>query len=239
MKNKIFLILILFVCLTGCTIKDNVTINYDGTVNETVDVLQKNSIIGNQNLEELVKTKTKNYELVLKYKNYEYKTVKYDSFSGAQISKKYKNICDYFGNSAFNQYVYKYMDCSENDYYYEIKNATDYIPYCEQCSDWPALSNVEFKITLPVSAEEQNADKIDGNTYIWKYNTTTQNDKSFYLKISKNALKQYEKEYIKLQKEKNQRKKIIFVSVAIVLVVIVFFAGIILYKKYKKNKLDY
>ena len=35
--------------------------------------------------------------------------------------KTYDNVCDYFGNSAFNQYVYKYMDCTETDDYYEIK----------------------------------------------------------------------------------------------------------------------
>ena len=77
----------------------------------------------------------------------------------------------------------------------DIQNCSN----CSDCSDWPALDDVILSITLPVSAEEQNADEIDGKTYIWKYDKNT-NDKNFYLKVSKSALKQNETEYIKHQK---------------------------------------
>ena len=155
-----------------------------------------------------------------------------------ELYKNYDNICKYFGNSAFNQYVYKYMDCIENEYYYEIKNATDYIPYCSDCSDWPALDDVTLSINLPIQAEEQNADEINGTTYIWNYDKNTK-DKDFYLKISKSALKKNEEDYLKAQERKQTMKKLIILGVIVCVIIIIGVIGIVLYKKYKKNKLDY
>lgn len=239
MKRRILLLLLLFVCLTGCTIRDNITVNYDGKVIESVEVLQNNSIIGNQSLKNIVDNKIKNYSTILEHKNYEYEIVRHDSYSGARIYKTYNNICDYFGNSAFNQYVYKYMNCIETDEYYEITNATEHIKFCDQCSNWPALNDVELKVILPVSATDQNADEVTGNTYIWKYDESTSNDKDFYLKISKSELKEAEEKYNEEQKRKERIKKIIMFSIIAVVLIVIASISLYLYKKYKNNKIDY
>ena len=243
MNNKIKYIIqsfFLLILLTGCTIKADIVVNYDGSVVESVKVLSYNDLFGknNENLKHVVDTKINQNKTILEYKNYSYDYEYGKELSGAKVYKNYNSICNYFGNSAFNQYVYKYMECTENDYYYEIKNATEYIPYCIECGDWPALDDVELRISLPVAAEEQNADEIDGNTYVWKYDENTK-DKNFYLKISKSSLKQNEEEYIREQKNKKTLKKTIVFGIVGIVVIIVVATGTILYKKYKKNNFDY
>ena len=234
-------IIVLIICtmfiLSGCTVRGEVTLNPDGTVEESVSVLANTRIFESDaySKEQLIDSAVEEHSAVLDFKKYSYDYVLGDELSGARVYKTYDNVCDYFGNSAFNQYVYKYMDCTETDDYYEIKNATNYITYCSNCSDWPALDDVEYKINLPVKPVEQNADEIDGNTYIWKYDENTDN-KNFYLKLSKASLEQSKENYEINQANKKKNNVALIVIGIIVLLTIISY---VLYKKHKKNKLDY
>ncbi len=226
--------------LSGCTIKGEITVNYDGTVEESVSVLASTKVFESDaySKEEMIDSILSNYQAVLNYKNYSYDYVLDDELSGARVYKTYDDICDYFGNSAFNQYVYKYMDCTETDEYYIITNATNHIAYCSDCSDWPALDDVEYKIILPFSAE-QNADEQDGNTYIWRYDENSAEDKDFYLKISKASLEEAKEEYEKQLEEQKNKNLIITVCVIASILICIVIILFILYRKHKKNKLDY
>lgn len=235
--KKVIICIIFLIILSGCTIKDNVIVNYNGSVKEEVHVLQKNDIIGN-NLKSMVDNKISQNKLVLDYKKYNYNYEKGSELSGAVIYKNYDNICSYFENSAFNQYVYKYMDCNLNNGYYEIKNDTEYIPYCPECSDWPALEKITYKISLPIPAEEQNADEINGNTYTWNYDKDTTN-KNFYLKISKSKLEDYKSNYIKNKKQKENNKKYIIIGIGIAVLFVILIGSIALYIRHKRNSIDY
>lgn len=239
-KIKYLLIVICILLLTGCTVRSNITVEPYGIVSENVYLLNKTEYLTSEkySFEKLIDLMVKPYKNVLDLKQYSYTYEKGKELSGVKVYKNYDNLCSYFGNSALNQYVYKYMSCTENDYYYEIKNATEYIPYCAQCAEWPELGDVEFKIKLPISATEQNADEVDGNTYIWKYDKNTK-DKNFYLKISKSALNESKKNYIKNQEMKKNRSKIIIIGIIIGVISLVVCTIIIFYKKYKKNSFDY
>lgn len=242
MKNVKFLLLAFcaILILTGCDVKSDIEINYDGRVNEEVSVLENSKIFGSDynGRKQIINSVLKKYEKVLSFKNYSYDYVISDNLSGAKIYKNYNNICSYFKSSAFNQYVYKYIECKENDYYYEIKNSTKYIEYCGDCNDWPALDNITLAIKLPVSATEQNADEVDGNTYIWKYDENTK-DKNFYLKISKSALEESKKNYIKNQEIKKNKSKIINIGIIVGVILLIVCMIFVFYKKYKKNNFDY
>lgn len=235
--KKIIIFIIALLILSGCTIKSNISVNYDGSVKEEVYLLSSNESLEND-YKKIVDNKITSYKSILDVRKYKYTYEKGKELSGAKVYKSYDNICSYFSNSAFNQYVYKYIKCEETDEYFEISNASDYIPYCPECGNWPALDDIEYKVVLPTPATEQNADKIDGSTYIWKYDKNTK-DKNFYLKISKNDLKKYEKEYkANLVKQKTVRK-IVLVSVLIGVLILLGITGLMLYRKNQKNKLDY
>lgn len=240
LKN-ILLIVFCFMFLSGCTVRSNVEVGVDGKTTETVEVLADSSIFESEKYskKELVEFSMERYLPVLDYRGYSYDTTIGKDLSGARVSNTYDNICSYFQDTAFNQYVYHHVKCTENDYYYTIENDTDYIPYCSDCSDWPALDDVELSISLPIAAEENNADSVNGNTYVWKYGKSAPADKNFYLKINKSALKENEENFKETQKRKSTLKYISIIGVILVIIIVLFIIGKVLYKKYQSNKLDY
>lgn len=239
-KIKYILIVFCILLLTGCTVKSNITVNYDGKVSEEVYLLNTNETFESDrySFEKVVDMMIKPYQNVINFKKYSYNYEKGSNLSGAKIYKDYDNLCSYFSNSAFNQYVYKYISCKENNYYIEIQNATPYIPYCSQCAEWPELDDVELKIKLPISAEEQNADEVDKTTYIWRYDKDTK-DKNFYLKINKNSLKESEEKYKKKKNIEKFAKRILTIIVIGLVIFAIFVIYKFLKKKYNENSFDY
>lgn len=237
--KRIIFIIIILVFVTGCTGNDNVVMNYDGSVNEKVDIneINGNIIYGNFSVNESLDLFIKKYSKALKVSKYS--TSKYNNKydSGVILEKKYKNICEFANNTIFSQYVYKTIRCKENELYYELYNLGDV--FQNSYEDYKEMPDDRiFSITLPVSAEEQNADEIDGNTYIWKYDKNTK-DKNFYLKISKSKLDEYKEEYIEKEEAKRKMKKVIIFSIMLGVIIVIGIIGYILYKKNKQNKLDY
>lgn len=242
MKKYKFIIIILAVLfLSGCTVRSNVEVNYDGTVKENVKVLVNNVMFKSDKYSEkqLIESSISNYRTALDYRNYTYEAEQGKELSGLNATKNHDDICSYFQDTIFNQYVYKHVKCTEDDYYYTIQNDTNYIPYCSNCSDWPALDDVVFSIKLPILATENNADEVNDSTYVWKYNKYSPDNKSFYLKISKSALKEYEEKYNKEQKIKSIIKNSIMIVSIIVIFIILYLIAKKLYKKNQENKLDY
>ena len=237
MKNKknIIIVLIIVFILTGCTAKANINVNYNGSVDEEVHVLSNNNYFPSD-IKRSVENYLNEYKDILDFKKYKYEYEKGKKISGAKVYKTYDNICDYFGNSAFNQYAYKYMECTEDEDYYIIKNATDFITYCSNCGEWPSIEKIEYKLKLKFPATENNADSVKNNTYIWKYDKDTNSKKSFYLKTSKKLINETQQQYINDKKESKRNKIILLVLIITVLIIV---GGVFLLKKYKKNKLDY
>lgn len=240
MKNtKKILILLIIIVLTGCSANASVTVDEKGRVKEEVDVLIPSELISNKKdrIESYVNTAISSFKPVLKRRGYSTSIINNPSGkSGAHVYNSFDNICKYAENTIFSQYLYNNIKCTEEDEYYELKSTTDHIKYCSDCNDWPAIENVNLKITLPVKAEESDADEISGNTYVWKYDEHTEDGKTFYLKISKEKLKKSEKNL----KNQTNFKNITFIVIIIVVIIVsalVIFSK--LYKKYKNNNLEY
>lgn len=240
-KNIKMLIILIFVfIISGCTIRSDIVMDVDGKVTEKVSVLNSNDTFNSPSYskEEVINFAIEEYLPALNFRNYSYETIVGSKESGARFSNEYDNICSYFQDTGFNQYVYKHVDCSEDDYFITIKNDSDYIPYCGDCSDWPSLNNITLKLTLPVNAEENNADEVDGTTYIWKYDENSK-DKDFYIKISKTDLENNRKLLEEQEKRKALKNKIITISTVIIILLALGIISLVFYKKYKRNKIDY
>lgn len=239
-KNLLLLILVVVFLLTGCSVRSEVVVDYNGKVTEKVTVLTNSAAFENDNYskEQMIENVISNYSAALNYRGYQNDIVVGEKESGATFTHDYDNICSYFQDTGFNQYVYPHVSCSEDDYYITIQNDTEYIPYCSDCSDWPSLNNVELRLTLPVKAEEHNADEVDGNTYVWKYDENT-TDKDIYIKINKTALEENKKDVERQNEEKERQKVIITVSIVVGVIVVLALISLMLYKKYKSNKLEY
>lgn len=240
-KNiKILIILIFVFIISGCTIKSDVVMDVDGKITEKVSVLNSNDTFNSPaySKEEVINFAIEEYLPALNFRNYSYETMVGSKESGASFSNEYNNICSYFQDTGFNQYVYKHVDCREDDYFITIKNDSDYIPYCGDCSDWPSLNNITLKLTLPVNAEENNADEVDGTTYIWKYDENTK-DKDFYIKISKVSLEENKRLLEEQERSSELKNKIITISIIVIFLLALGIVSLVFYKKYKRNKIDY
>lgn len=240
MKNiKRILILLIIVILTGCSVNVNVTMNESGGISEEVDVLTPSSLISDKKdrIDSYLTTAIKSYMPAFERRNYTSSIINNPKGdSGVKLTNSHDNICKYIENNIFSQYVYKNIRCTDNDGYYEIKNITDHIKYCDYCIDRPSAENINLKITLPIKAEESDADEVNGNTYIWKYDKYTDDSKTFYLKINKEKLRKNEVKLKKQNKFKNIGLRIV-ISVVIIVFALIIFSK--LYKKYKNNNLEY
>lgn len=240
MKNiKRILVLLIIIVLTGCSANASIIVDEQGKVKEEVDVLIPSELISNKKdrIESYINNAISSFKPVLDRRGYSTSIINNpDGNSGAHVYNTFDNICKYAENTIFSQYLYKNIECTEEDEYYELKSATEHIKYCSDCNDWPAIENVNLKITLPIKAEESDADEISGNTYIWRYDEDTLDSKTLYLKISKEKLKESEKKLKKQTNLKNITIKVIVIVMIIASFLIIFSK---LYKKYKNNNLEY
>lgn len=236
--KKVFIVLILLL-LSGCTIKSEVVMENDGRIKENVYFEVLTDGRSEKEFELYSKNVLDIYNEALGVKGYQTEVSYRKNNSEILVYNQFDNICEYFENTVFSQYIYNHISCTQTDDYYEIKNETEHIDYCSDCTYWPSLDNVIYSITLPIKAEDSNADKEKNNTYTWEYNKNTSKDKQIYLKISKSSL-----EDNKLKYESNKRKKTLinkFLSVIVISIIVVLLIFLVkkIYNKYKLNKLKY
>ena len=240
-KIKIVLIIVMLFVLSGCTVNSNVTLNYDGKVTEEILLLNKSELFGNdaKEINTSLDDEIEYYNSVIDYREYEYEKIVEKDKSGVRVYKSYDNICSYFRDTAFNQYVYEHIKCIETEDYYEIESDTEHIPYCVDCAEWPILDDVNLILHLPIQASEHNADSVDKNVYTWHFDKETTNDKTIYIKINKNQLKENEVKQEKKNKILHSAKTIGIIVLIVSLLIVGYLIFRKLYKKYKQNKLDY
>lgn len=232
-------IIVLLIILSGCTVKSDVVVNYDGKVSEKVTFKAPSSGLSESDFNNRYNMTLKYYKDALDTRKYKSSIIYGKENGSVVLTNNFDNICEFINKTVFSQYIYKHISCTETENYYEIKNETSHIAYCSDCNTWPVLDNVEFNLTLPINAEENNADSVNKKTYTWKFDSTTSDDKGLYIKINKNDFEKNAK------KEKNKNKVIngiknnsyIFIFVILALVIVI--AGKVLYDKYKNNKLEY
>lgn len=243
-KIKIAFLILLIMFVSGCKYRSSVVLELDGTVTEKVTITdtKENSKLTNDEYSKYLDSEiSKNIKLI-NYGNYSYKEINNKDNYGLEFSKSYDSICSYFGETLFNQYVYKHIKCTESDEFITIENDTPIktTQNMEDYSDPVDLTDIELSIKLPFSAYENNADVIMGkNEYIWKLGSSVSDDKSIKLVLSKEDMEEAYLQYQEMLRI-NKIKKIIKIGIFISFTVI----GILvltnsLYKKYKKNKLEY
>ena len=222
MKKIVILIIALFL-VTGCSVKYNIVINEDLSVNEEA------KITGTKDLYQIYYKTTKKHvleDLIGVYKedldmnNYQYELVE-DKEPYVFVNKKYDSIKDYINNSKlFNDYFdeIKYI---ENDNIKKIET----IGFKENDIDDPERFNVqelEISITCPYVVRLHNAKDVNKETNTYYYELTSENNKILL-------------EYDASKKFNPHSDLIKSLIIAFIVIVIIWIAVIILTKKNKKN----
>lgn len=238
MKKKILFLLII-VILTGCQVNADVNINYDYTVDEKIDVLFDNELAVNFNSsKEYAKSYLEYYNPVIKLKDYDYDIEEKKDTSSVIFTKKSKNICDSINYSLFTIYLYDNIECTENEYYMEIKSVGNQSVSAPSNEKKFNVESLKLNIKLPIVAEENNADEIKDNVYSWYYDENSLRSKNLYLKVDKTKLEENRKNIEEKIKNDKRNDKILTILCFLLPIIIIGIISVILFKKYKSNKIE-
>lgn len=239
-KIKILMLLVLIILVSGCKIRSNITVSYDGSVVEKVRITEAKDGESIEYYSNYIDEEIIGYRTLINYGKYNYEKINNSTTYGVEFYKKYDNICSYFQDTLFNQYLYKHIHCEDGDAFIIIDNDTPFLEKYddEDYSNPLDLSDVELSISLPVRAYEHNADRVEDNVYIWEFNEETI-DKNINLKILKSDLDEAKINHKKSIEVKKQKDTLIIIAVIICIIVGIAFVAFTLYKKYQENKLDY
>ena len=231
MKKKKIIILFLIVFLVcGCNVDYNLTINKDN-ISETAtfyldktaknkEIFDKNSKLNetsNYGEEEIlnyysVKTRETNNYYQLDYK-YKYTHIKND----VNVMEKRKNLKEY----SYLSQCYSNPNFEEDNTYITID--TDKKFNCLYNNIKPGIDSVTINIKTNLKVVDNNADKVNGNTYIWNINKSNYQNKPVFIKIDKVSNYNF------------NSKLVFFFSIVLVVLLIVF---IVLFLKHKQNKIN-
>ena len=176
--KKVLILLVGLLLLTGCSVKYNLLINEDLTIEE------KAQLTGTENFfKNYYKTAKKNvlksileeYENSLKENNYEYKLID-DTTPYVEVTRKYSDALEFTKKSLL-----------FNDYFDEVKYSLDgniakieTIGFNPNDPDNPErfdIKELEIKITCPFNVKNHNATSIDKKTNTYYYKLDSENNK--------------------------------------------------------------
>ena len=240
MKHKKIILILVIILLTGCKVNSNIEIDYNYNVKEKIDIIFSNSLaVNNSSPKRYAEDFLEYYKPVIDFKKYNFEITEEKDESYVTFSKDSKNICDNLNYNMFLPYLYKSIDCFEDDSYIILKSKGEQLiskPLSEKKFN---VEEVSINIKFPIPLEENNADKVKDNTYTWNYDLNTDASKEIYLKLDKNKIIEKQQEVVKKEKTSNVLNKVGIVSLIVVIIIIISFISYTLYKKYKSNQLDY
>ena len=216
---KIILITLLFL-ITGCTAEFNVEIK-DNRIIQNSSIYIEQYLLNNKTLFEIV---CENVNLVdgscEALHNYDIKGDKNSNPLNASISY---NIINYDFDYALS-FCYDSHDISYSNNTLKIQTSNYF-----NCFDkYSIIDNVNINVTTGYKVLENNADKVDGNTYTW--NITKTNKKGIKLTLDTTVDEIKEKE-----EQKKQTNKTIIITLIGITILSVISLVIIFMLKMKKN----
>lgn len=192
MKRIIILLSIIFL-LTGCTVKENIKINKDLSVEEKIEMHESRDFFNSRYkmlpiniVKDILYSNDR--DKVLKENGYDFKIENNSNYPYVIANKKYSTIEDFTNNTIFKNQYFNNVVTSNNNNLISI-NASDFILHDEQDVNYYYVDNLYINITLPYVVTDNNADKYKAstNTYTWIINDKTEN-KEIKLTFDKNRL---------------------------------------------------
>jgi hypothetical protein len=229
MKNKkIILLMLVTLLFSGCSVKYNLYINDDLSVNEKITA-SENSKSLRTNTGETPKTAANSlFEL---YKidgvNYSFSIVEKETNTTGMASTSFKSLEEY--EDYFKSDIIKEVNISKKDSYITLDFKQD-VALSEYASRSLIYDDIEVNIEIPFKVTENNADSIDGNTYTWNI---TKDGKLKDIKVTFNTNETRNSRIIDLGFFKINVKYSIALAVGIVLILLVI--ALIVYINNKKN----
>lgn len=175
-------ILLLFFCflLTGCTLNYNINIDSD-YITETINLTIPDDKLNPEAFQEL--TSSNNSVYLYKKKYYDVNYTRENNSTIFDYSFKHK-LKDY-NDAKVLGWCYQDRNIKEDfdNIIIELNGAFD----CANMEDQNHISQAKINITTKLKVLENNADKINGDTYTWIINEDNYTNKPIKMVIKKNS----------------------------------------------------
>lgn len=177
--KKMFLLLIMVFCLSGCDVNYEVFYKEADDILETVNVkfLNSNALLYNDSVEDYAKDMFNGWRDSYDLKNYDYRLSLGAETSTIKVSKNHNNLNSLINNSAFNTF-FNNINISKNesgnnililsDYVYAVKNVDDDL-YLEENTGESSNLYVILRSNYKLNT---NADEINDSLGIYKWKFT-------------------------------------------------------------------
>ena len=164
-KTKIILLMLVTFLFSGCTVKYNLYINEDLSVNEEVvaseatNALRKNTGLDTDVSVNLLLEAYKKEDI-----KYNVSTIKKDNSVSTTVSTSFKSLEDY--EDYFESDLVKEVNITKKDSYITLEYNQDE-PLTSYSSRSLIYDTVIVNIEVPFKVYEHNADSVSGNIYTW------------------------------------------------------------------------
>ena len=221
--KKIILILLMIGLCCGCQVNYQLEINKDLSVQENLKATRDSSFFEeyeNSSMGRVVSLIIRPYLDTLNDNKYNVNNLITDSYGGVTINKKYKSLNEYSKNTILSSQFTDNIEYKEdgNKVYLSAKGK---FSHSEQDQTKFPVNDATISITVPFKVTENNADTVDGNTYIWEFDS--KDDKEREIKLVFN-------------KEKMSDDNSLTVIIGILILIILVIGGLIMFKQFKDKK---
>lgn len=238
MNKKTLIIIMILFFTTGCTCEYNLTIN-ENNYSEKITLIAENSEeikefdnkwnipVDKDEYEMISQSDSNNIDIknVYNYKlsnsnlilNYDFSKSNYDTSTAASICYKKLTFKDYEGTTI--------ISTSEKN----------------NCFDkYPPLTNIKVKIVVDREVISNNADEVNGKTYIWNITKDNANDKSINLVLKNDVSESSGSENNKNTSNKNSilNQYALYIFLAVLVLIIYLVYKWFMNFKEKNNKID-
>ena len=216
-------ILLLFICvflITGCDVNYSVTINEDETFDEKITMSFVKTTSDGNNLKIAEDNKTP--ISVSPNENKFYNSEIIDKGNTYDMVYSYKHDINSVKQAYFIANCYPKLNITNSDEEIMINTGNGFA--CFIGDDGLRADSMTINLTTELKVLDNNADKINGNTYTWIVNENNYLDKSVYFRLQKKP---------NLDVDKNNAS---YLMAIVVLSIVIMGFLIYLFVRYKKNK---
>ena len=167
MRKKVFLALISIILFSGCTVEYNLTIS-DNTIHEDINISELKSLVDEETSDSIIKNQYAQYNNEGRYKYITSKN-KTDDNVIYKLKQNYPLRNELYiraFDDCFDGYNIMYSDDSKTSYIIQTTKGFKCMQY-----EYSNIDSYTINIKVDTEVINNNADKVNGDTYTWIINS--------------------------------------------------------------------
>lgn len=220
MKKYISLLFILIFVCCGCTAKYELKFNSDMTIEQTITGLESDKFYNqfSSSNSDIVKMIMSPYYDYFSLNSYYYDDLEMNNLYGGYVKKTYDSLDDLSSIYNFYKMYFEHIDINQNDGVVSINLFGKKID--DDFSNRFIVDDGEISIIVPFKVLKHNADRVEDNKYIWKFDLTDKTKNSISIEFD----------------SKNKISKSFVTSYIIIFLLLIIFSSFFIFRRFKVLK---